>query len=87
MASKLLKGRLCPACGSKALRIVRRPFSLKGTYLGDFEADECAHCGDYGFTAAGSKAVEKAAKAQGLWGTGGADIAPVAHPKHSKAHA
>lgn len=85
MASKLLAGCLCPECGSKALRLVKRPFSLKGTYLGEFEADECAHCGDSSFTAAGSKAVERAAKLKGLWGH---EVPIPTHPlAHSKAHA
>lgn len=59
--------RLCPECGGP-VRSGRQPFTHHGEVLGDFDVTECVRCRQYAFTASGSRAIEKVAKARGLFG-------------------
>lgn len=45
------------------------PYSYAGTSLGKFSAEVCTHCRETYFTEDGWKAIERAAKARGVWGT------------------
>ncbi len=85
---KPLKGALCPECGGR-LYPGEKPFRVRDVLLGTFPVHECERCGEYGFTAAGSRAIDRAAKAKGLFGIEAeeASHAPLAHPRSAKAHA
>jgi ribosomal protein S27AE len=81
--------RLCPACGT-AVRLGTRPFSYEGVHLGTFEVHECPQCGEWSFTPSGSRAIDRALKAHGLFGAHPeAEVPshPLPHPRPSKVHA
>lgn len=50
------------------MRPGRQPFTHHGEVLGEFDVTECVRCGQYAFTASGSRAIDKVAKARGLFG-------------------
>ena len=85
---KPLRGALCPECGGR-LYPGEKPFRVRDILLGTFPVHECERCGEYGFTPAGSRAIDKAAKARGLFGLEAEEgsHAPIAHARTGRAHA
>jgi YgiT-type zinc finger domain-containing protein len=59
---------MCPACGGR-LESKMAPFGYAGASLGIFPAEVCVHCGETYFTEAGARAIERPAKAKGVWGS------------------
>ena len=82
------RGAECPECGGR-LFPREKPFRVKDIILGTFPVHECERCGEYGFTPAGSRAIDKVAKAKGLFGLEAeeASHAPLTHGRAAKAHA
>ena len=82
-----VRGKLCPECGGPLLR-GKEKFTFHGIDLGEFEVHVCGRCGESSFSPAGSKAIDRAAKAKGLFGAGPETSAPAAmHSRSHRAHA
>jgi hypothetical protein len=83
----VVRGKLCPECGGPIL-LGKEAFAFHGVDLGEFEVHVCGRCGESSFTPAGSRAIDRAAKAQGLFGARTEEVAPTApHPRSPRAHA
>ncbi len=80
MPPKIVRGKLCPECGGP-IHLGRERYSFRGVDLGEFEVYVCGRCGDSSFTPAGSRAIDRAAKAKGVFG-----IEHEAHAPHMVAH-
>jgi len=84
---KAVRGKLCPECGGP-IYPGKEEFTFHGTNLGQFEVHICGRCGESSFTPAGSRAIDRAAKAKGLFGAGAEEsVQPALHPRSAKAHA
>ena len=83
MTAKSSRKMLCPECG-EPVRIGHEPFILHGVLLGEFEVHICPRCGEYSFTPSGSRAIDRVAKAKGLWGTGVRGFIVQPHPVNGR---
>lgn len=84
---KAVRGKLCPECGGPIL-LGKEAFTFRGVNLGEFEVHVCGRCGESSFTPEGSRAIDRAAKAKGLFGAVGEEIVRSAlHPRSTRAHA
>ena len=83
---KAVRDKVCPECGGPILR-GKESFTFRGVNLGAFEVHICGRCGESSFTPAGSRAIDRAAKAKGLFGTDAEENAHSAlHPRSTRAH-
>jgi hypothetical protein len=83
--AKVVRGKLCPECGGP-ISLGKEAFTFHGTNLGEFEVHLCGPCGESSFTPKGSRAIDRAAKAKGLFGAAAEPTAPAGpHPKTARA--
>lgn len=57
----------CPICNGKT-QSKKVPYTHNGVEFGAYDADVCTHCDEVFFTEKSSDAIDKRAKALGLWG-------------------
>ncbi len=80
MPGKVVRGKLCPECGG-AIHLGKERYTFRGVYFGEFEVYVCGRCGDSSFTPAGARAVDRVARAKGLFG-----VDNEVHAHHTVAH-
>jgi hypothetical protein len=85
--TKAVHGILCPECGGPVFP-GEEELMFDGANLGIFETHVCGQCGESSFTLSGSRAIDRAAKAKGLFGIVGPESEHSGHhPKPARADA